>query len=309
MQRPSVAALGGGHGLAASLSALRHVTNRITAVVTVADDGGSSGRLRAQYPMVPPGDLRMALLALHGDNHDEEILAEALAHRFGGEGELSGHAAGNLLLASLFAVTRSPAEALGVAGRLLGLPDTARVLPAANEPLDLVGVLQTRRGGSPVTVTGQCAVGATDDDILDVRLSPEHPEACHEAEQAIRDADWVFLGPGSWYSSVVPHLLVPGIRSALAETDARRCVTLNLKPQSGETTGYSPCQHLETLARYAPELRLDYVFADTGVPDLDDLVEITRELGGEVVTADVAAGPSTHDPLRLAAAYAAVMLG
>lgn len=310
---PKVVALGGGHGLAASLSALRRMAGRLTAVVTVADDGGSSGRLREELGVLPPGDLRMALAALCGDDDWGRTWARVLQHRFLSGGELHNHAAGNLLIVALWELLGGHVEGLDWVGRLLGAQ--GRVLPMSLVPLTieaLVGRPATEPGAprEVFTVSGQHAVATTDGDIVAVGLVPENPPACPEALEAIADADWVVLGPGSWFSSVVPHLLVPEIRDALVTTPARRAVTLNLSEEGGETTGFTPEMHLEVLGAYAPDLRLDLVIAERrSCRDEKLLRRIAGEMGAELVVAEVAKsdGTAQHDPVRLGQAYASTL--
>ena len=308
---PAVVALGGGHGLAASLSALARVTERLTAVVTVADDGGSSGRLREEFGSLPPGDLRMALAALAGDRESEQRWESLLQHRFPGSGPLGGHAVGNLVLAGLTAVLGDPVPALDLVAQAVGA--RGRVLPASKVPLDIeaeVIGLDPSDPGAPVSVRGQVAVATTPGHVRSVRLLPESPPATPEAVAALDEADWVVLGPGSWFSSVLPHLLVPGLVEALLRGRARTAVTLNLAPQPGETDGFSPEAHLEVLAAHAPGLRLDVVLADSAaVGDPRGLETVAGALGARVVLAEVATadGRPTHDPGRLAAVYGQVM--
>jgi uncharacterized cofD-like protein len=304
---PKVVALGGGHGLAASLSALRRVTRDITAVVTVADDGGSSGRLREELGVLPPGDLRMALAALAGDDVDSEIGARLLQHRFAGTGPLSGHAVGNLLLVGLTEVLGDPVSALDALGRVLGA--CGRVLPVSPQPMDIaadVSGLDPDDPGAVVEVRGQVAVATTPGRLVSLRLVPAEPTACDAAVTAILDADWVVIGPGSWFTSVLPHLMVPGVNKALCATAARRLVVLNLAPQQGETSGFSPETHLEVFAAHAPELTLDVVLADPAtVTDVAALRSAVESAGGRLVLAEVgvADGSPRHDPARLARAY------
>jgi len=304
-----VVAFGGGHGLAASLEALRQVSSALTAIVTVADDGGSSGRLRRELGALPPGDLRMALAALAGPGHDEQLWAAAYQHRFEGGGELSGHAVGNLVLTALFELLGEPVQALDVAGRLLGAQ--GRVLPLSTTPLDIVAEvvgLLPEDPGSSVEVRGQVAVATTPGQVVGVRLEPADPPGCPEAVEAIHAADWAVLGPGSWFTSVIPHVLVPDIAKALAGTRAHRLVALNLSPQAGETDGFSPATHLEVLAAHAPDLEVDVVLADSSaVADGEaELRECAAGLGAELVIADLACedGSPRHDVGRLSAAYA-----
>ncbi|MEE1930553.1 uridine diphosphate-N-acetylglucosamine-binding protein YvcK [Streptomyces sp. TRM 70351] len=305
--QPKVVALGGGMGLSASLTALRRITGDLTAVVTVADDGGSSGRLRAELGVLPPGDLRKALAALCGDDEWGQTWARVVQHRFAGGGELHGHAVGNLLIAALWEQLGNHVAALDLVGKLLGAH--GRVLPMSAVPL----LLQAQvRGHDPRfpdrvgTVAGQATVALTPGEVQEVRLVPADPPAVPEAVDAVLDADWVVVGPGSWFSSVIPHLLVPELLQALAGTKARKVLSLNLAPQPGETAGFSPQRHLEVLARHAPKLAFDVVLADQdAVPDQDSLREAARRLGGTVELARVAAadGSPRHDPERLAAAY------
>jgi uncharacterized cofD-like protein len=307
---PAVVALGGGHGLAASLAALRRLTPDLTAVVTVADNGGSSGRLREEFGVLPPGDLRMALAALCGDDRWGQTWARVLQHRFESEGEMDGHSVGNLLIVALWQLLGDHVVGLDWVGSLLGA--RGRVLPMAVTPLDIMARV---RGVSPdapdevSTVQGQVAVATTPGEVLEVSLEPADPKACPEATRAIGEADWVVLGPGSWYSSVIPHLLVPDLRAALAATPGNVVVTLNLEAQPGETEGYTPDDHLAVLHRTAPDLRIHTVLADpASVPDAASLETMTRELGARLVLADVALDgvPGQHDPEKLARAYARV---
>lgn len=292
-------ALGGGHGLYASLSALRRVTSELTAVVTVADDGGSSGRLRRELGVLPPGDLRMALAALCGDDEWGRTWSEVVQHRFRSEGELHGHAVGNLLIVALWELLNDPVAALDWVGRLLGAH--GRVLPMASVPLDIVAEVEL--DGRITTVRGQVACASTPGRVRAISLVPADPPACPEAIAAVLEADWVVLGPGSWFTSVLPHLMVPRLAEALHVTRARRLITLNLAPQPGETDGFSPQQHLEVLRRHAPALGIDVVLADARVlPDRKELEKVTEALGGRLVTADLARAdaPAKHDAPRLA---------
>jgi uncharacterized cofD-like protein len=308
---PRVVALGGGHGLAASLVALRRVTPHVTAVVTVADDGGSSGRLRTELGALPPGDLRMALSALAGADDWGRTWEGLLQHRFEGEGPLAGHAVGNLVLAGLAQTTGDPVTALDLVGRLVGA--VGRVLPMSCTPLEIVAEVVGLDPDDPSAVSevvGQVAVATTTGSVAAVHLRPAEPEACADAVAAVREADWVVLGPGSWFTSVLPHLLVPGLREALVETRGRRLVALNLAAQVGETDGFSPEAHLEVLAAHAPELVPDVVLADRdAVLDQRGLMTAVEATGGRLVLAEVALGDGTprHDPERLARAYAQVM--
>ncbi|HEY8534777.1 MAG TPA: 2-phospho-L-lactate transferase CofD family protein [Micromonospora sp.] len=327
-----VVAFGGGHGLSASLRALRSARGLdvdITAVVTVADDGGSSGRLRAQRNALPPGDLRQALAALAGLDAFHQLTAELFQHRFlprhGMESAgsdrscppiadpgvevpsdpLTGHAVGNLVLCGLMEMLGDPVAALDHVARMLGA--VGRVLPMCCEPLSIEADV---RGADPerpdevVTVRGQHAVAVTRGRVEMVRLIPSAPRACPQALEAVANADWLIFGPGSWYTSVIPHLLVPELAEAIVASPARRLVTLNLAPEK-ETTGLSVADHLAALSWYLPELHVDTVLADgNAVGDPEPVDSAAESLGARLVLASVAAadGSPRHDPEALGAA-------
>lgn len=298
----AVVALGGGHGLSASLSALRLMSDRLTAVVTVADDGGSSGRLRNELGVLPPGDLRMALAALCDDSEWGRTWRDLLQHRFTSTGDLNQHAVGNLLIVALWELLGDCVEGLDWVGRLLGA--RGRVLPMAAVPLSIEADID--RDGVVTTIAGQSAVGAMVGRVESVRLIPANPPAHPEAVAAIQAADWVVLGPGSWFSSVMPHLLVPELAEALRTTPARRCLTLNLTSETHETHGMTTVEHLRAVSRHAPDLRIDAVVADpVAVDNQDHLRAAAEEMGARLLMRQVRRGDGTprHDPLRLAAAY------
>ena len=313
-------ALGGGHGLAASLGALRHLNDRLTAVVTVADDGGSSGRLRRELGVLPPGDLRMALSALCSDDEWGSTWRDVLQHRFASQGELHNHAVGNLLIVALWELLGDSVQGLDWVGRLLGA--RGRVLPMSSVPLDIEarisepgagdgsGNAGEEAPGAVRTVHGQAAVASTSGRVQSVRLVPDAPPACIEAVAAVRAADWVVLGPGSWFTSVMPHLLVPDLRDALCETTARRLVTLNVGTADRETGGYRSADLLAALRAHAPQFRVDVVLADShSAVEREALHEASAALGAELLVSPVVSShdPGVHDPLRLAAAYRDVL--
>ena len=307
---PAVVAFGGGHGLSASLSALRRVTDRLTAIVTVADDGGSSGRLRSELHCLPPGDLRMALAALCGDDESGRTWADVLQYRFAGDGDLAGHAIGNLLIVGLWERLGDPVSGLDMVARLLGAE--GQVLPMAAVPLEIEAEVIGLDPLSPDEIShirGQARVAKTTAEVRAVHLVPGDPPACPESLQAVHEADWIVLGPGSWFTSVIPHLLVPELAEAIHTTSARRLLSLNLEP-AGETAGFSAARHVELLAEHAPHLRLDAVLADQRFAAGDrHLAAWVRSLGAELVVADLAVrdGSARHDQLRLASAYAEIM--
>lgn len=306
LPQPAVVALGGGHGLAVSLTALRYITETVTAVVTVADDGGSSGRLREDYSVLPPGDLRMALTALCDDSEWGHTWSEVLQHRFSGSGDLGGHALGNLLIVALWQLHDDPVAGLDLVGRLLQA--RGRVLPMSAVPLELTAQVRGVHPAGPdelSTVVGQVEIASTPGVVESIAVLPSDPPARREAIEAVRDADAVILGPGSWFTSVLTHLLVPELRQALVETNANRILTLNLE-SSGETQGFSAVRHLEVLASTAPELQIDCVLADPSVVDDRPGLEIAcARVGAQLVVTQVAqpGRPGQHDALRLGAAY------
>jgi uncharacterized cofD-like protein len=308
-------ALGGGHGLYATLLALRAITDDVTAVVTVADDGGSSGRLRRELGVLAPGDLRMALTALAADDGAAGRWREVFQHRFGGTGALAGHAVGNLVMAGLLEVLGDPVAMLDEVCALLRV--TGRVLPMTVEPLDIeadvAGLDGDRDHPDQLSrIRGQVAVATTPGRVHRVWLRPERPKACAEAVRAVGEADLVVLGPGSWFTSVLPHLLVPGLASALVSTTASRVLVLNLAPQPGETAGFSPEQHLTVLCDHAPPgFTVHAVLADVGaVAAPARLHRCAAALGGHAYLDRIADDGSTdrHDPAALAAALRRILI-
>ncbi|MGB3485329.1 MAG: uridine diphosphate-N-acetylglucosamine-binding protein YvcK [Mycobacterium sp.] len=306
-----IVALGGGHGLYATLSAARRLTAHVTAVVTVADDGGSSGRLRSELDVVPPGDLRMALAALASDSPHGRLWATIIQHRFSGSGALAGHPIGNLMLAGLNEVLADPVAALDELGRILGVK--GRVLPmcpiALQIEADVAGLESDPRMGR--VIRGQVAIATTPGKVRRVRLLPGNPPATRQAVDAIRNADLVVLGPGSWFTSVIPHVLVPGLAAALRDTTARRAVVLNLAAEPGETAGFSAERHLHVLSQHAPDFRVHDIIVDAasvqGERERQQLQRTANALDARVQFADVSRpGTPLHDPAKLAAVLQSV---
>lgn len=308
----AITSLGGGHGLFATLRAVRRIAEEVTAVVTVADDGGSSGRLRRELGRIPPGDLRMALAALSADDERGRLWEDVLQHRFGGTGALAGHAVGNLIIAGLTSVLDDEVRALDEIGSLLGI--CGKVLPMSPRPLDIeaevVGLEADARVVRPVR--GQVAVATTPGQVRRIRLIPDNPPATPDAVEAIMSADMVTLGPGSWFTSVLPHLQVPELVQALRDTTAQRVVVLNLSSEPGETAGFSSERHVHMLTQHAPDLTLDKILVDEstigGASERSYLERAAATLSAEVVYSDVreidAEGGWTerHDPVKVAAA-------
>lgn len=323
---PSVVVVGGGHGCSRSLRALRRLEVGRTAVVTVADDGGSSGRLRRDHDVVALGDLRMALLALAGDAASPGETAPdgaapdtstfvALAGRRFERGELAGHSLGNLLLLGLIEESGGDLiAALDAFARLVGA--VGRVLPATIVPVTLAA--ETASG----PVAGQVAV-ATATRIRSVRLDPDDAPAAPGVLDALVAADLILLGPGSLYTSILPNLLVGGVADTLRDTSARVVLVGNLRAQPGETEGMDLADHVEALLQHVPGLRLDVLLAHErsgrdgrsdrrdrgeGVPAARDPLRIDEQrlagLVGTIVRTDLGEERDGHDPQRLAVAVA-----
>lgn len=280
---PKVVAVGGGHGLAATLRAARRYAGRITAIVSVADDGGSSGRLRRELGIVPPGDMRKCLVALAEEGSP---LADAFEQRFDSESaELTGHALGNLVLAGLVATTGDLQGALDEAGRLLGA--VGRVVPAAREPVVLKALSPSGE------VEGQTAVSGTGE-IEKISLVPADPPAPEAALEALAGADQIVVGPGSLFTSILAAVAVPQIAAAIRESPACKVYVANLRPQPAETEGFDVAAHVTALEAHG--VHVDVVLADTGGIELG-------EVPIRVVDTRLAKPNGlAHDPARLAIA-------
>lgn len=291
-----VVGIGGGHGLATTLKAARMYADDVAAVVTVADDGGSSGRLTTELGIPPPGDIRNCLVALA----DGGPLAEMFQHRFE-QGTLEGHPIGNLVIAALAEMRGNFAAAVEETGRLLG--SHGKVFPATTELVKLSALVE---GG---VVQGQVAVAQTTMPIHSVHLVPPDPRAHPEAVAAILDADQVVIGPGSLFTSLIATLLVPGIRDALAETSAARVFVCNARIQKGETEGMDAAQHVEALLVHAGSNSIDTVLLQS--PAAPDGVLLGREPWRwpdiSVVEADVRRVDGGHEPELLAKALASLV--
>jgi uncharacterized cofD-like protein len=286
-------AVGGGHGLARTLRALPSVADHVTAIVTAADDGGSSGRLRRDLDVLPPGDLRMALTALARD----EDLARLVGFRFD-RGELAGHSLGNLILVALQELADGDVlSALDRCAAMLQVP--GRVLPCTLTPVTLHA--STAEG----TVSGQAAIAATPR-LQRVWLEPEEPPVTEDAVAAIERADLVVLGPGSLFTSLLPNLLVPGITEALSRAPGPVVFIANLREQPGETEGMLLVDHLAAIRAHVDDLYLDVLVGHDGPPPsgggsplVADADALTDRVG-RVLLADLLDGEDGHDPAKLA---------
>jgi uncharacterized cofD-like protein len=290
---PAMVALGGGHGLAVVLRAAREYAGSVTAVVSVADDGGSSGRLRRDLGVPAPGDLRKCLVALAGD---DSLWRDAFEHRFEG-GDLGGHALGNLVIVGLAEALGDFGAAVQEAGRLLHA--VGRVVPATTEGV----VLKADIEGEPVE--GQVAVERNPGRIRRVGLVPEDADASPAAVTAIGAADQIVLAPGSLYTSLLPVVCVHELRGAVAAAPGRVVQVSNLRAQSPETDGLDATAHLRAVREHGG--RVDtFLYQRDGALAAD--VAAIREWGVEPVAADVASVSGlVHDPTRLATALRALL--
>ena len=307
-----IVCLGGGHGLSTLLRGLKVHTSRLTAIVTVADDGGSSGRLRQEYRVLPPGDVRNCLAALASR---DDLIARMFQFRFEGAGELSGHSLGNLLLTGLGAITGDFLEAIRVSGDFLGI--TGEVLPSTLQPVRLWAV---RADGT--VVEGESRIPEKGQAIRELHLSLDDPDPAPGVLERIAAAQLIVLGPGSLYTSILPNRLVPRIRAAIAQARCPVLVVMNVMTQPGETDGFSVGDHLRVLRELGGLRRVHRVLVHDGAPDADARrryaeagahpVELDRatieELGDGIVKADVAGGAAFHhDPAKLAQAILGVL--
>ncbi len=328
---PRVVAIGGGTGLPNVLRGLRPlifgstesahpVRDRLVAVVATSDDGGSSGKLRAEFKMIPPGDIRNCLTAL-SDNH--ELIAELFQYRFGSGEGLTGHALGNLVLTALTDVTRDFAQAVELAARVVGAQGT--VLPVTSEVLTLVAEFEDGR-----VLSGETAIARGGGRIARVWLLPERPRCAPAVCDALRKADVIVAGPGSLYTSVLPPLLVPEVTAAIRSSNATRVLVANLMTEPGETDGYTILEHVLTIERHLGAQLFDYVIYNTSpVPEplaagyaangaapmqmatleLRTLERLGVTAIGVPLISEHPAGKIRHHPERLAAAISALGQG
>jgi uncharacterized cofD-like protein len=301
MPLPHVVALGGGHGLYTSLRALRPVSETLTAIVTVADDGGSSGRLRTEFGVVPPGDLRMALSALCEDTEWGTTWRDVLQSRFVSEGSLNGHAVGNLLITALWEHTGDVVGGLDWVARLLRAQ--GRVLPLSDEPIQISAVVSGPSG--EIIANGQVAVARADGRIERLVLAPASPHVPPQTLDAIASADIVVLGPGSWYTSVLTHFLVPDVHKVLVAASPRAVLTLNISDEDIETRGMHRADEIAALRALAPGFCPAVVLADAGEAADGRLAKAVAEWGSQLVVAPLTARDAIdrHDEAELSRWY------
>jgi uncharacterized cofD-like protein len=309
-QAPKVVAIGGGTGLSTLLRGLKAHTPHITAIVTVADDGGSSGRLRRELGVLPPGDFRNCIAALADD---EALITQLFQYRFGQGNGLDGHSFGNLFITALAAVSGSFERAIVEAGRVLAV--RGRILPSTVEDVTLVADLRkaTESDDTEIGLTrvhGESAIPKAGQPIERVFLRPDRVRAYPEAVRAILDADLIVAGPGSLFTSVLPNLLVADIRRAVAASTALRLYVCNVATQPGETDGFDLGQHMSSLQSHVGRELFTHVLANDNLNQSQDQPQVQMvslryppDAGYQVVLANVVdpTAPWRHDPGRLSA--------
>ena len=312
---PNVAVIGGGHGLSVLLRGIKAATSNVTAIVTVADDGGSSGRLREELGIIPPGDLRNCLVALA----DTEPLMEKLfQYRFKGESELAGHSFGNLFIAAMTEVTGDVEQALKESSKVLAVK--GRVLPASTEHVRLDAVME-----DGTVVEGESHIPEVHKHIDHVQLFPQHVKPVQSALEALRSAETITLGPGSLYTSIMPNLLVDGVAETLRRSKALKIYICNVMTQPGETDGYTASMHAKAILDHAGKGAIDYMLVNArpisremreryaakgAYPVVIDEDEVNR-LGIGLVKADIINEEDVirHDPDKLCRAVMKVIYG
>lgn len=314
-----VTSFGGGHGLAVTLESLRPLTEHITAVVTVADNGGSSGGLRQEFNYLPPGDIRMALAALCADSEWGKSWAEILQYRFSSEGALNNHAVGNLLLTALWNRDGDYVEGIDRVASLLQLK--GRVLPMSTTPLDIAGDFVLPEGEGEVEIRGQVQVATARGTIQSLRLIPENPRLTPEVEEALSNSNWITLGPGSWFSSVMPHIVAQESATAIMNSPAKKIVLFNVHEEKftsngvaiGEYAGNSIADHWEFLINHAPEFVIDYAVVDKGsistlgLP-VNEFEKLIAAHGGKLIIAEIAdtLQRNRHDSKKLTSLFSSI---
>jgi len=312
---PSVTVIGGGHGLSVLLRGIKEVTTNVTAIVTVADDGGSSGRLREELGIIPPGDLRNCLVALA----DTEPLMEKLfQHRFGGSSELAGHSFGNLFIAAMTEVTGDVEKALQESSKVLAVK--GHVLPASTAHVRLDAIME-----DGTVVQGESHIPEAQKRIYRVRLFPEKVQPVQSALAALQNADAIILGPGSLYTSIMPNLLVEGIADTIVKSRAVKIYICNVMTQPGETDGYTASMHVKAVLDHAGKGAVDYVlvnsrpiseemksyYAAKGAYPVAVDEEELNALGVGFIKADIISETNVihHDPVKLSRAVMKMVYG
>jgi uncharacterized cofD-like protein len=300
---PKIVVIGGGTGLSAMLRGLKSFSNNLTAIVTVADDGGSSGELRKNMGILPPGDIRNCLASL---SDDEALLTQIFQYRFSAGAGLNGHTLGNLLITALAEITGSFEEAVAESGRVLAVQ--GRVLPATLHDVRLVADLKQPEGNADLRVEGESQIPIVPGQIQRIWLEPNNPLAYPPTVQAILSAELIILGPGSLYTSILPNLLVPDLAEALKASRAIKFYVSNVATQPGETDGYTCGDHIRTIENHVGARIFDLVVCncnfESRLPENIEWVTIDKDLQEEypVYRADLLdeSNPWRHDSAKLA---------
>ena len=275
---PRIVVIGGGHGLAVMIRGLKKFTNNITAIVTVADDGGSSGKLRASFGILPPGDIRNCLSAM---SSDEDMLTQLFQYRFPNSSSgLDGHSFGNLFISALTDITGSFEEAVAESGRVLSV--SGRVLPSTLHNVELVADVRLPHMSSEIRVAGESKIPESNGRVRRVWLEPNAPPAFPQAIHAILSADVIVIGPGSLYTSLLPNLLVPDLADAIRSSRALKLYICNVATQVGETEGFSCNDHIRAIEDHAGRSLFDIVLVnnkcDIQLPDGIEWIDIDEDL-------------------------------
>jgi len=306
---PRVVVMGGGTGMSTMLRGLKNYTSNITAIVTMADDGGSSGRLRKDIGILPPGDLRNCIVALADD---EALLTQLFKYRFGDGDGVNGHSFGNLFITAMSEVTGSFERALAVSGQVLAIG--GKVLPSTLEDVKLIADIRQHVGDSVHRVVGESAIPQQVGVIERINLHPEDVPAHPQALSAILSAELIVLGPGSLYTSVIPNLLVKDIASAIENSRGLKVYVTNLATQIGETEKFSLCQHTQVINEYADEsfklVLSNNSYVGKLMPEMEWVrTEADKCPGWEIIAGDLAdeISPWRHDSEKLAKALMALL--
>lgn len=296
---PRITVIGGGTGLPSLIRGIKHYSHNITAIVTMADDGGSSGRLRSELGIQPPGDIRNCLVAMADS---EAVMQQLMDYRFSSDGQLNGHSFGNMLIAALAGIGGDFYRAVEIAGELLAI--RGRVIPSTTTDVTLLARTETGE-----TLTGETSVASAPARIQSLTLSPPNPQAHPEAVAALEEADLIIIGPGSLYTSIVPNLLIPGIAQAAANSRALKVYICNVAEEPCQTEGYSVQEHLAVVQRYSGDDSVHAVIANSRIPAGPspaglDFIRPRQpwDAGALLIEADVIDESATarHDPAKLA---------
>jgi len=258
---PRVVVIGGGHGISTVLRGLKVYTHNLTAVVSVADDGGSSGELRRSLGILPPGDIRNCLAAL---SNDEDLLTQLFQYRFSGDSGLRGHSFGNLFISALVDITGSFEDAIIESGRVLSVH--GKVIPSTLENVQLIADVQLPYIGTEIRVEGESRIPKTTGKLQRVWIEPNDAAAFPPVIQAILNADMIVVGPGSLYTSILPNILVPDLLSAFQSSRALKILVCNIATQEGETDQYSSSDHVDTLELNLGGSAFDVIICNNNYP-------------------------------------------